>query len=312
MVKRVQSMLAAICCLLLVGSVSAQAQQSLKLGIGVTSDFLAAYMAIDQGLFEKRGLQVTPVSMAGTAGSNQIAALVAGSIDVLANSAPALIQSVDAGLPLVGVANGSVLPTFGNLGIVARTGSNIKVPADLVNRKVAVAGLNSILHFAARNWLSENGVDYNKVQWLEVLPPQMTDLMKSGQFDAAVMTDPFFTAAVTQGVGYDAGKVYAKAPAGVSLAVYISTTSWAETHPKELAAFRLALADGMKLAQENQPLAMAVLAKYTKLPPQALALIGMPNLAAKLEPANLQWWVDVLKKQDVLTGDTKVSDFILP
>ena len=47
---------------------AAHAQQSVKLGIGVTSDFLAAYMALDQGLFEKRGLKVTPVSMAGATG----------------------------------------------------------------------------------------------------------------------------------------------------------------------------------------------------------------------------------------------------
>ena len=291
---------------------SANAQLGLKLGIGVTSDFLAAYMAIDQGLFEKRGLQVTPVSMAGTAGSNQIAALVAGSFDVLAGAAPTLIQSADVGLPLTGVANGSVLPTFGNLGVVARAGSNIKNPSDLVGKRVAVGGLNSILHFAARNWLSENGVDSNKVQWMEVLAPQMNDLMKSGQFDAAVMTDPFFTATIGQGVGYDAGKVYQKAPAGVSLAVYIATKSWAEKHPRELDALRLSLADGARLAKEDQPLAMEVLAKYTKLPPQALALVGMPNLAVKLEPVNVQWWVNVLKKQDVLTSEIKAQDIVFP
>jgi len=293
-------------------STPANAQQSLKLGIGVTSDFLAAYMALDQGLFEKRGLQVTPVSMAGSASSNQIAALVAGSFDVLAGGAPTLIQSVDVGLPLTAIANGSVLPTFGNLGIVARTGSNIKTAKDLVGKKIAVAGLNNILHFAARNWLQENGVDYDKVQWMEVLSPQQMDLMKSGQFDAAVMTDPFYTNAVTQGAGYSAAKVYEKTPDGVSLGVYMATKTWADKHPKELETFRLALADGMKLAQDNKALAMEVLAKYTKLPPQALALVGMPNLATKMHTSNLDWWMGVLKKQDVLTGDIKTSDLIFP
>ncbi|QUS41923.1 hypothetical protein RPMA_26115 [Tardiphaga alba] len=290
---------------------SAHAQHSLKLGLAVTSDFLAAYMALDQGLFEKHGLKVTPVSMAGSPGSNQIAALVANSYDVLAGAAPTLIQSADAGLPLVAIANASVLPTFGNLGIVARTGSNIKTPADLVGKKVAIGGLNNILHFAAQNWLAENGVDYKKIQWVEVLFPQQQDLMKAGQFDAAVMTDPFYTTTVAQGIGYPAGKVYEKAPAGVSLGVYISTKGWAEKHPKELAALRLALADGEKLAKEDNKLAMEVLAKYTKLPPQALAIVGMPNLATKLEPANLEWWVEVLNKQDVLTNGIKASDLVV-
>ncbi|WP_182915282.1 ABC transporter substrate-binding protein [Rhodopseudomonas palustris] len=288
----------------------AQAQQSLKLGIGVTSDFLAAYMALDQGLFEKHGLKVTPVSMAGSAGSNQIAALVAGSFDVLAASGPGLIQSADAGLPLVGIANGSVLPTFGNLGIVARTGSNIAKPADLVGKKVAIAGLNNILHFAAQNWLAENGVDYKKIQWVEVLFAQQQDLMKAGQFDAAVMTDPFFTTTVNQGIGYPAGKVYDKAPAGVTLGLYIATRSWADKHPQELASFRAALADGEALAKSDNKLAMDVLAKYTKLPAAALALVGMPNLATKLEPGNLEWWFNVLQKQDVLTSKITASDVV--
>ena len=289
---------------------AAHAQQSMKLGIGVTSDFLAAYMALDQGLFEKHGLKVTPVSMAGSPGSNQIAALVAGSFDALAMSAPGLIQSADAGLPLVGIANGSVLPTFGNLGIVARTGSNINKPSDLVGRKVAIAGLNNILHFAAQNWLAENGVDYKKIQWVEVLFAQQQDLMKAGQFDAAVMTDPFFTTTVSQGIGYPAGKVYDKAPAGVTLGLYGATRSWAEKHPQELQAFRLGLADGEALAKSDNKLAMEVLAKYTKLPAAALALVGMPNLATRLEPGNLDWWFGVLKKQDVLTSDIKASDVV--
>ena len=57
---------------------------------------------------------------------------------------------------------------------------------------------------------------------------------------------------------------------------------------------------------------MEVLAKYTKLPPQALALVGMPNLAVTLEPVNVQWWVNVLKKQDVLTTDIKAQGIISP
>ena len=72
------------------------------------------------------------------------------------------------------------------------------------------------------------------------------------------------------------------------------------------------LRDGARLAKEKQPLAMEVLAKYTKLPPQALALVGMPNLAVTLEPVNVQWWVNVLKKQDVLTTDIKAQGIISP
>ena len=48
----------------------AHAQQSLKLGIGVTSDFLAAYMALDQGLFRD---QIVPVELKTRKGVEQFA-----------------------------------------------------------------------------------------------------------------------------------------------------------------------------------------------------------------------------------------------
>lgn len=288
------------------------AQEKIRVGVGVTSEFLTFFMAADHDLFAKQGLVVEPVPMAGSASSNQIAALLSGSISILANSAPTLIQSADSGLPVVAISNGSVLPTSGNLGIVARKGSGIVKPGDLAGKRVAVSGLNSITHFAARNWLKENGVDDKSIKWVEVLAPQMIDMMKSAQFDAAVMFDPFSSVAREQGVGDDLGQIYERTPAGTSLAVYIATTDWAKRNSSQLAKFRAALAEGMALANSNRPAATESLAKNTKLPPQALKLIGMPNLQTKLSAENLSWWVKVLDDQGVLTTKVAPDKLIAP
>ncbi|GGC92312.1 ABC transporter substrate-binding protein [Chelatococcus reniformis] len=288
---------------------AAHAGEPVKLGLAPTSDFLAAYVALDQGLFRKHGLDVTYVpAMGGTA----MPALTAGSFDVLGSGVPSALSAADAGLTLKIIAGGSVLPTFGKLGIVARAGSGINAPADFVGRKVAVSGLNSILHIAARNWLMENGVDPGRVKWVEVQFAQHADVMKGGQVDAAVMTDPFFSRAVDQAVGYAAGPVYEKAPAGVMLGSYVATDDWIARHPAELAAFRAALDDGRRFVADNKPAALESLARYTKLPPDALKLLGFPNLQSTVAPANIDWWIAAMQRQKLFLTDPKAADIIQP
>jgi len=51
---------------------------------------------------------------------------------------------------------------------MARTGSGIKTAPDLIGRKVGVPGLGGALDVLGRNWVKTNGVDYHKVNWVEV------------------------------------------------------------------------------------------------------------------------------------------------
>jgi NitT/TauT family transport system substrate-binding protein len=150
--------------------------------------------------------------------------------------------------------------------------------------------------------LSENGVDYNAVNWVEVQFPQHADVIRSGQVDAAVMVDPFFARAVEQKVGYAAAEVYAKTPDGTMLAAYVSTTEWLSAHPKECAEFRAALEEGRQFVAANKDSALQSLSKYTKLLMQALETMAMPNLTTKAEMSGLTWWIQAMQKQKLFAG----------
>lgn len=291
-------------------STPALADDKIHFGLPITTDFLSGYIAIDEDIFAENGLDVTTTDNSGAAASAVLAGLMAGSFDILGTAAPSVIQAVDAGLPLVIIANGSVLPSFGNLGIVAAQDSGIKTVQDLSGKRIAVGGLSSILHFAAINWLRENGVDDTSVAWIEVLSPQMMDLMKNGQFDAAVMTEPFFTKAVDSGLATEVGQVYEKAPEGTSLAVYASTRQWAESHPEEIAKFRAALDKGRQLSLEDREIALSSLEEHTHFAREVLQIMGMPNLRTEMSTQNLEWWFETLKQQDVLTSDLEPASLI--
>src|SRR4051812_19606345 len=127
-------------------------------------DALPLFVAKDQGFFEKRGLDVT-----ATAVANQgvvVSSLASKSAEVGFTVTISMLQARDAGLQMKAVAGAAAfpIPSPRNVGVVAKTGSGIKGPADLVGKRVGVIGLRAFHHIMVQRWLAENGVDYSKVR----------------------------------------------------------------------------------------------------------------------------------------------------
>jgi NitT/TauT family transport system substrate-binding protein len=147
--------------LLLVSAMStAHAQTKIVLGYTGVTDYLGGMVATDQGFFEKRGLEVRPTMMA--LNSLEPAALVAGSLQIALPTVSIMLQANDGGLDLVALAGTSVSdPANPSSLILARTGSGIETPRDLVGKRFGVPGLNALVHEArgclARDRLGSRG-----------------------------------------------------------------------------------------------------------------------------------------------------------
>src|SRR5436305_857460 len=92
--------------------------------------YIGTFVAKDEGFFERHGLEVE-LTMAAT-GSIIPAALVSGSAQVGAPTPTVLLQANEGGLDLVYFAGCDVYPTQSRTGILARPGSNLQGPKDLV------------------------------------------------------------------------------------------------------------------------------------------------------------------------------------
>src|SRR5204863_8869676 len=103
----------------LAGSASAQELKKLKMLYTVVTGFGSAYLAQEQGLFKKQGIDVefVPTNSSG----NNPPALVSGSVQIAGPTMPTLLQANDAGLDLVVIAGGAVYPLTGDV-LVARQG----------------------------------------------------------------------------------------------------------------------------------------------------------------------------------------------
>ena len=295
---------------LLLACCAAQAQKKIVLGYTAAPDFAAAFIAKERGFFAKRKLDVELQFITLT--SNIPPALVSDSIQVGGITPPVLLQAVDSGLDLVALASGSVYDnTKGHLNIVARPGANIKTAQDFVGKKFGVPGLGGTLHVLVRRWLAEKGVDPKRVTFIEVPLPQIGDVLKGGSIDAAITIEPFVGRIVQMKAGVVVPGFATDTPSGFANVVYAATRKWATANGAEVKALREALAESINFANGHREEAYAELGKYFKVPPPVLKATPWPNLVLDLNDAQMRFWTDTMRNQEMLKKPPMVSSLIV-
>jgi NitT/TauT family transport system substrate-binding protein len=277
-------------------------------------DFVPSFVAKDQGIFERHGLDVD-MTIAQN-GSVISAALAADQAQIGVPTPPVLLQANEQGLDLVIVAGATVLPfPQGAAGVIARNDSKLKGPQDLVGHKVGVPGFGGSFDVVTRYWVKANGGDYKKVSWVELQFPQMGDALKSGLVDAALAVNPFYARILDNKLGYDIGNPWNSAPNGTMIVLYASTRAWATKNKDAIAGFRASLDEAIAYMgdQSHLPSVRDSISKWTKLPPQAAASIAIPDdLEPKAKPEGLTFWIAAARDQGLIKGNPDPASLIAP
>lgn len=294
-------------------SCPAWAKGTVKIAYGYTAvvDFATVFIAVEQGHFRQRGLEVEPKFI--PLNSTIPAALQADSLQVGGPTPSVFLQAVDGGLDLMVVAGAGVTSKSSTgVGFVARAGSGIRTAADCVGRKIGVPGLGAFLHVSFRGWLKSEGVDPKKVQFIEAAFPQHVDLLRGGSLDGVVTADPFMARATETGVGYVASYYATFMPEGQPLIVHAARRDWLERHPAAGHAFREAVKEAAAFLQQprNDAAVRTAIGKYIKLPPPVLAKAQIAPPGPVVTPAQLSYWVGLMKDQEMLKGTPDVNRLI--
>src|SRR3954465_3276522 len=110
-------------------SLTAFAQTKLIVGYTPANAFMPAFVAKDQGLFAKRGLDVTLQTV--PQGSTIAGAMAGGTVQAGTRPPPAFLLAVEGGIDAQIVAAATYQAKSNpTIGVMAREGSNIKAPAD--------------------------------------------------------------------------------------------------------------------------------------------------------------------------------------
>lgn len=275
-----------------------------------TAAFASAFVAKDQGFFEKHGVDVTLQLNPNT--SLVATAVASGSAEVGITTPTVAFQAVDNSIPLQSFASTNVFPDPSAAGLVVSPTSGITGPKDLAGKKIGVPGIGGLLDVVMLEWVAVNGGDPSKINVVEISLPQTADVLKSGQVDGVAGVDPFLSRAVDLGVGKLVGDFMTVVPPGTVGGIFVTTKAWADAHKDAIRGMQDALDDALVYIKSNQDSARASLAKYTTLPPKVVAGLKWPNLSTHLSPeASLKFWNELAVRQKLISTPIDLKAFII-
>jgi NitT/TauT family transport system substrate-binding protein len=260
MPKSWRSLVAALAVLAPLAAIAPAASQTstpIKVGLGPAVDFLPAFVARDQGIFAKHGLDVT-LQIVPTP-SVVPPMLLSGSVQIAYATPPNILLANEGGLDLVAIAGGArLVKSNAKISFVTRAGVTIAKAEDMKGRRVGVPGFNSIIDMFLRKWLITHDVPVAQVSVVETPMLQMGDLLKSGQIDAATPIEPIRGRIVASGAAVRSLDFFSEVNPDVLGSFWMATRDWATKHKTEVAAFRGSLLDGIAFIDAHPDEARAI------------------------------------------------------
>lgn len=301
-----------IASIVVAGAAPSWAQTRIAVGTPPIAEVEAAFVAKDEGMFEKNGLNVEFLPT----GSNQtlVAALVAGSHQIVAVSPTVLLQAVDSGIDLVVVANcGVTAPrTATNVGLAVRGGVEISKPEDIKGKKVGTPSIGGTLDILFRQWLKQKNVPEKSITFIEVPIPNTADVLKGGTIDAIIAGEPSLGRAVSQSNGKVAFNYMSEIPENLPYTTFVATREWAKANAGTIKSFRTAFAEAAQYVAANQGKTREIVSKYTRLPVEVLNKIELPECKTVPSKAALDYFDKAMREGGMLTGKIDTAGLIAP
>ena len=276
----------------------------LDVGIAVATDMLPIYVALDEGFFAAHGLDVNATKLAVP--SVGPVSLMSGGLQIAMANAPILLQAVEGGLDLVAVSAASRhVREDDYVSLVVGTQSGIKAAGDFRGKRVGIPGLGASYDIVFRYWLKQHNVDYRAVTTVETGLPQMEDLLKSGQLDAAAITEPVRTKIVRDGVGSRFSDFVIEVNPRLLGAIWIAKRDWAEGHRDEVLAFRAALAEAIGFIRDRPEETKAIETRHF-----GFLTPARPALTLEIDAADLKDFGDIMHEEGLLNGEPDVTKLV--
>lgn len=290
------------------GLTAAGAAEPTKVAIGFppATDFLAAYVAKEKGMFAKNNIDATMVKIPVV--NNIPSAVVSGSVQIGMTTIPTLLQADDGGLNLVLVA-GAARHTKAHpiISLMARADIKYSKPDDLVGKTVGVPGINSVIDVMFRKWLLNNHVPLDKVKVVEGPLPQLPDMLKSKSVDYVAIVEPLRTRIVATKTGYKAAEYFAEVNPDVLVSGWLASDDWVKKHPEAVKGFRMSIDEGLDFIQKNPEEAKAIEKKYI-----GYNSPSFPTFDNKARPQDLDFFLNLGKELKLYRTQLDPKKIVVP
>ncbi|QXV57474.1 ABC transporter substrate-binding protein [Amycolatopsis sp. TNS106] len=267
--------------------------------------------AVERGYFTEAGLSVSLEP--AESGQIGITKLMAGDVHMAYAGDVAIITAVaKANLPLRIVTEAAMAGPK-HMWIMARNDGSVRSVADLAGKRIAHNGVNGVSDMLTRTVLATHRVDASKIQWSTQKFQNMAGLVKDGDLDAALLTEPYATDAADKGlfplIDPVGGGGFEQS---ISVGSYTVKEDWAKEHPAEIAVFQRVLSRAAAEATTNPGLVREIAVKDMKVDPGIAQRMTMPLYPLEASAAQLQRWVELMRGYGVIDKPVRMSELIIP
>jgi NitT/TauT family transport system substrate-binding protein len=261
------------------------------------------YIGIEKGFFAKRGIEVKIVGD-NLGGPTAIQAVSGGSAEAGLSSIPAIINSVAAGLPIIGVTD--IQSAVGDQALelfFVNSDSGINRIEDLRGKTVAVNLWNSSFHYTVLMALEQAGIPEKDVNFVLLPFDQQAVALERGEVDVIGLMEPYVTQAKEVygdkfRVLFDAKDVFGEK----QFTLHFVNKVWAEYNRDAAAAFVGGIVDAVEWIKSNDGEAKQIVSQYTGVDANYVPTYHFQE-HARVVPEDVQFWLDYMKQR----GDVKVD-----
>jgi NitT/TauT family transport system substrate-binding protein len=288
---------------------TASGTQAITVGTSPAILNVSLYYAAQSGLFTKNQLSETPKVL--TSGEAATPLLLNGQIQFAANDPVGVITAISENVPVVFVAAAgypSTDPSKDISGLMVKP--SIKSAADLDGKTIAVNALGGNLELAAKAAIDKAGGNSSSMKFVVMSLQTMDAAVESGKVAGAVESEPFITSGKSSGLS-DLLSVASTAEPGVPTVVYMTSKSFASSHPDEVTKFIASLNAADSALSKSPATIRAVAVKSTGAPAALLAKSNLPVFtSAAVSLASLDELQNLMIKYKLLSKKIDLSNYI--
>ena len=269
--------------------------------------------AIKSGIFRRLGLDVQITWL--TNGAAAAAAVVGGSVQFGHGAAYTIILTSSRGIPLKIIAPTSVYTPGYPFAVLVRKDSPIQTAADMSGKTLAVPSLNALDSLFIRAWLDQNGGDSKNLRFTEMPSSSFLPALDQGRVDAISFAGPLLANALdsnsVRALVRPLAAVVGKNTRFVLSTVY-TTAAYAEANPRIVQAFSRGVLEGNAYANRHQADMAPITAEILKVDVATVARSQRVVFREAIDPKDLQPFVDLLNRYNVIDKPVDVMDIFAP
>lgn len=300
------------------GSGGASGSGPITIGVIPGIDNAPLRVALQDGLFQQHGLNVTVRTYQTLSAETQ--ALTGGQIQIAAGDYTSFIYDLaTGGVKLQLIADGYDA-TSNSVAILTMPGSGITGPQQLQGQSVATsvqvvpeqslqtlqAAPYNIETLAAEEVLQNDGVSPSSVAWKPVAPQDLIGELGSHQVKAILAGEPYILAAEEQLGAVEVVNASSGVTAGLPLSGYFSMASYAQANPAGVQAFQAALDQAQADCAQRGPV-QAVLPSLTGMTAKEASLITLGTYPESVNTGQVQRVAQLMYDSGMITSLVSVN-----